>query len=359
MLGRRPIQLRKLTIEDLDIPFKVSFRHSSAQRSATEAVLVTAETEDGARGLGEGCPRRYVTGETLESVHRFYNAHRVDFLGIRALGDLKTWIQQNTAAIDNNPAAFCAVELALIDVLAKQSGQTVEALLSLPELSGEFRYSGVLGSENLKSFRAQLQQYLHLGITDFKVKVFGDAETDQANIVAIKACGRGDIRVRIDANNLWSGPDRAINYIKDLEFPFFAIEEPLHAHDYDGCRKVFEKLGTQIILDESFTKESNLEFIQSNPNVWIINVRISKMGGVLRSLAIADKAKHIGIPIIIGAQVGETSILTRAALTVANTHRDILVAQEGAFGTYLLEHDVIDPPIMFGQGGIVASETLS
>ena len=64
------------------------------------------------------------------------------------------------------------------------------------------------------------------------------------------------------------------------------------------------------------------------------------MGGILRSLAIAEEAKARGIPIIIGAQVGETSILTRAALTVANQYRDILLAQEGAFGTYLLEHDI-------------------
>ena len=41
-------------------------------------------------------------------------------------------------------------------------------------------------------------------------------------------------------------------------------------------------------------------------------------------------------------------MLTRAALTVANSARDILIAQEGAFGTHLLAHDVIDPPLMFG-----------
>jgi len=30
-----------------------------------------------------------------------------------------------------------------------------------------------------------------------------------------------------------------------------------------------------------------------------------------------------------------------------------LVAQEGAFGTHLLEHDVVEPPLMFGAGGIL------
>lgn len=32
---------------------------------------------------------------------------------------------------------------------------------------------------------------------------------------------------------------------------------------------------------------------------------------------------------------------------------DALVAQEGAFGTHLLERDVVDPPLMFGPGGIL------
>jgi len=45
--------------------------------------------------------------------------------------------------------------------------------------------------------------------------------------------------------------------------------------------------------------------------------------------------------VIVGAHVGETSLLTRAALTVANSARDLLVAQEGAFGTHLLARDVV------------------
>jgi hypothetical protein len=31
------------------------------------------------------------------------------------------------------------------------------------------------------------------------------------------------------------------------------------------------------------------------------------------------------------------------------------VAQEGAFGTQLLERDVCDPPLMFGAGGVLDS----
>ena len=75
------------------------------------------------------------------------------------------------------------------------------------------------------------------------------------------------------------------------------------------------------------------------------------MGGLLRSLEIVHAARARGIRVIVGAQVGETSLLTRAALTVATAAGGALVAQEGAFGTHLLQYDVCTPPLMFGDGG--------
>ena len=61
--------------------------------------------------------------------------------------------------------------------------------------------------------------------------------------------------------------------------------------------------------------------------------------------------RNLGI--IIGAHVGETSVLTRASLTLARAAGTALVAQEGAFGTHLLTRDVADPPLMFGAGGVI------
>ena len=77
--------------------------------------------------------------------------------------------------------------------------------------------------------------------------------------------------------------------------------------------------------------------------------RVSKMGGLLRSLATVDAARALGIGVIVGAHVGETSVLTRAALTVAAHAGHALVAQEGAFGTTLLRRDLVSPVLMFGR----------
>lgn len=343
----------------LDIPFRQTFSHATATRSCTESLLVKAITSQEVIGIGEGCPRSYVTGETLATATSFFNRHRPVWEKFTGLQDLSTWMTANSRQIDENPAAWCAVELALLDVWGKESGQSVEALLGLSALTGSFQYSAVLGTDSLSAFHKQAVQFSALGFSDFKVKVSDRLNDDQCKVEILKDLKIENLRIRLDANNLWKHPDEAVEYLNALHYPIWAVEEPLQVNDYEGCRAITRQIGIQIILDESFLREEQFQSVQADPRAWIINIRISKMGGLQRALAVAEQARSANIPIIIGAQVGETSILTRAALTVANQYRDVLIAQEGAFGTYLLEQDIIDPPLRFGQGGRLDSQSLS
>ena len=345
------MKLSQLTIRKLEIPFKVAFQHSSATRAETESVLVVAESQNGQRGFGEGCPRHYVTNETLDSVFQFFENHKAEWLDLRQLDDLKEWTAVHGEDIDRNPAAWCAVELALLDLMARENNQSIESLLSLPELEGKFQYTAVLGSGHFSTFQKQLNQYLEWGFCDFKIKVSGNLEEDREKILFFRERDKESHRMRLDANNLWVNAEEAIAYLQNIEYPFFALEEPLQVGDYDGCRKLQEMFYTPIILDESFLRMDQFKQIERNVETWMINLRVSKMGGLIRSLDIVARARELGLSLIVGAQVGETSILTRAGLTVAHAARNILVAQEGAFGTHLLERDVIELPIMFGAEG--------
>ncbi|MCB1984312.1 MAG: hypothetical protein H6936_16455 [Burkholderiales bacterium] len=346
------MQIEHLSMQSLEIPFKQSFRHASAVRKSTETVLVKAISKSGHVAYGEGCPRCYVTGETTESALQFFERISAHIYGIRCLNDLKRWISYHEAEINKNPAAWCAVELALLDLLAREVGESVDSLLGLPELSNSFRYSAVLGADDLAVYAKQLQRYVQMGFADFKVKVSGNLAQDQEKIALLKNMNtRASLTVRLDANNLWKDATQAIEYVSALNFPFQGIEEPLAVNDYTGCQKISAVLKIPIILDESFLNNAQFDDLTEYPGNWVINLRISKMGGILRALAIAQKAEEMNIPLVIGAQVGETSILSRAALSVVNACREQVVAQEGAFGTYLLKRDVTDHPIMFGKGG--------
>ena len=341
-----------LRVRELCIPFKNSFRHAAAERSATSSVWVEAVAADGTVGYGESCPRPYVTGETTDSVQAFIAAHEADLCrAVDTVEALRAWMTRRREVIDTNPAGWCAVELALLDLLAKQRRQTVEAMLGLPVARGPFRFTAVLGDAAPESFAAMARQYGDRGFTDYKIKLSGDLARDRAKLGSLQGLAVPEIRVRGDANNLWHDPDMAIAFLRELNSPLYAVEEPIPAGRYDDLARVGEALNCLIVLDESLVRANQIDCLPPPSSRWIANVRVSKMGGLLRSLEVVRAAQAHGIGVIVGAQVGESSLLTRVALTVATAAGGSLVAQEGAFGTHLLQYDVCTPPVMFGAAG--------
>lgn len=351
------MKLRSLRVGRFPVPFKFAFKHASARRAAAENVIVVVESANGLQGIGEGCPRSYVTGETAESAFAFLQTHRDALLAeVSGLDDLRRWIANHEAEIDRNPAAFCAVELALLDLFAKGAGRSAESLLGVPDLRGCFKYSAILGDSNPLLFWIQFRRYWKSGFRDYKLKLSGDPRRDARKLRHFRSRDDSALRVRFDANNLWSEADGCIDYLKRLDFPVFALEEPLTANDLPAFCTLAEALETRIILDESLVRRDQLAALDGGGGLWVLNCRVSKLGGLLRSLALVEDAKKQGLAVIVGAHVGETSILTRAALTLAHAAGDALIAQEGAFGTHLLSRDLCDPPLMFGDGGMLTVE---
>ncbi len=350
--------IEDLDLYSIDIPFRESFRHSSADRARTQSVWAEARA-GGVTGVGEGCPREYVTSESLSSAWEFFARHREGLCRqIHSLEHLVAWVRGHEADIDQNPAAWCAIELAILELFALLEGVPVESLLSGAPPSGQFRYSAVIGDSGPEVFRKTAARYREAGFRDFKLKLSGDAGRDGDKITALRDLKIEGLRVRVDANNLWDDADTAAKHLADLEFPLTGIEEPLKAGGFDAMRRVSEQTGARIILDESFLRADQLSALAQDPQHWIVNVRVSKMGGLLRSLNVVQKAREEGIPVIVGAQVGETSVLTRAGLTVAQAAGDGLLAQEGAFGVLLLASDVAEPPLMFGPEGVLDADAL-
>ncbi len=353
------MKIKRIRFRKLSIPFKAAFQHASATRLKTEAVIAIIESDSGHTGFGEGCPRLYVTGESCETCFQFLEIHEGDLKSLTGIDSLTHWVTENQTEIDLNPAAWCALELALLDLMAKENGCTVETLLSLPELSGTFKYTAVLGVNKTAAFRKQLEQYQALGFQDYKLKVSGNRGEDTERLETLFTAIPEKGTLRLDANNVWTRLDDALGFLSTLSKPVMAVEEPLVKNDFKGHRQLHKSLGIPVILDESFKELEQFDNLISSPQSFIINLRVSKMGGLLRSLEILKEARHLKIPVIIGAQVGETSLLTRAGLTLANAYRKSVIAQEGAFGTHLLEHDITPVPLMFRNGGVlVATESM-
>lgn len=342
----------------LDIPFTQTFRHAAAERACTQSVWVEIEDGAGHRGYGEACPREYVTGESQSSALANIEAGApVWCANIHDLAALRAWVDEHRESIDLNPAAWCAVELGLLDLFARRKDISVEELLGLDPLTGEFTYTAVLGDAPPQAFQAMLARYVATGFEQYKIKLGGRSAHDRAKVAALRAVGIAPERVRADANNLFRSARDAVRYLDHLDFPFGALEEPVAARDLEGLCAVAHACDCAIVLDESLARADEVEALPAGIP-WIANVRVSKMGGLLRSIATADTAATCGYGVIVGAHVGETSLLSRAALTVAHSCRKVLLGQEGAFGLHLLQHDVVPDSLMFGVGGRLAAHAV-
>jgi len=344
----------RLRFASFPFPFRTRFEHAAAARAIAENVIVIAEDDAGHVGLGEGCPREYVTGETQGSA--LGALARWQATGIEALDNfagLETWAAEHAAEVDANPSAFASVELALLDVFARREQVSLERFLGVDEAGDPPRVTAVYGAGSTPKFCWQAVRFNLYGMRDAKLKVSGDAARDRARARVLARFGR----VRLDANNLWQSAAEASDALAQLGGEAWAVEEPLVARDFSGLAAVGAGTELAIVLDESATRLADLARVEAGPQ-YILNARVSKHGGLLRTLAMIRAARARGFGVIVGAQVGETSILARAALVAARAAGSALVGFEAAYGLRLLERDATTVSLGFGFGGRVKTAAI-
>ena len=353
----------RIEAQPLRVHLKTKFRHAGADRTDGESVWVKA-SRNGISGFGEGCPRSYVAGDDLDSsmamIHERFVSGAVTFT---SFADMTDFAEKNNALIDRFPSVWCALEMALLDLFSRERSMSVETFLGLAPVKRQARYSAVLGDDRTWRYTYLTDQYMIKGMTDFKVKVNGHPEKDRKKLAIIRRLaenhGLETLRIRLDANNLWAGNvETAIRHIKSLDGPFFAVEEPVGAGDVEGMSRISRETGLAVILDESLLTLGDLDRFKGVPGTFIANVKVSRVGGVMRALAMIRALKERGIPVIIGCHVGETSLLTRAALIVAAQAGESLIAHEGAFGDYLVEWEPVTPMLRFGHHGLLDLSTV-
>ena len=82
----------------------------------------------------------------------------------------------------------------------------------------------------------------------------------------------------------------------------------------------------------------------------MINIRLSKNGGLLRSLELEERAISHGIDCQLGCHVGETGILSAAGRVAASLMREPVYV-DGSYDEYLLSDNITTKNLTFGHGG--------
>lgn len=330
----------ELEILELLIPFRFKYGHAKARHEGVQMVVCIAKDGEGNEGLGEAVPRTYVTGETTASIRQDLPliVERLREGSLDEVVDVFAAIEaERPDAVPNS--AFCAVDLALRDLQAQQSGESL--------FGGEaLTYTASIGMAQGANLMGQLLLYKAMGLRHFKVKVGN--EYDQERVGMIRRVFGREVTLFADANGAWE-KEEAVRHIERLaDDDVWAVEEPLRVLDPSSnqsasgqlCRGeeitdehlqanawVQARVPVPLIADESLVSLPGAQRIVEHEAFRIFNVRLSKCGGYARSERFAALATEAGLSFSLGAMVGESPILANAGTAFGASLREHLYIQ--------------------------------
>lgn len=361
------VSLVGLKLYRVAVPLKKVVKHASFERSVSENLVVRAELSDGAVGYGEGVPRSYVTGETVDTAFALLSAHDwaaqlgspSDFPEVvRRLESLR--IPENEAdprGMAGN-AARCALELAVLDAHGRRFGESIGRAVELAAAEGlrrhpspqPVRYSGAITAESTwGEWRTAVKIRIY-GFHQVKVKVGTQGQDDPRRLRALRRILGRRMDIRLDANEAWPASE-LLDRVEPLRrYRPTALEQPVPHAQVDALAELRPRLGIPIMLDESLCGYPDAEAAVARRTADVLNVRLSKCGGLLASLRIIALAQRSGLDVQLGCHPGETALLSAAGRHLASRVAGLRYV-EGSYDRHILGANLTRQDLTFGYGG--------
>ncbi len=355
-------RLIQLELFALAIPFRHRPNLYGEPRQVSQTVVAAALLADGTVGYGEGLPCYLVTGETVESV--LYNiehtlAPAVKNLEPNHFGDVLECVAGLPFYNEQElliSSARCCVELALLDAYSRFFRTRIERIVGWlnygPFLgdTGDDRpaTSAVLDLSDLTQTRDHMQYLLRSGLRDFKLLMTADDAEQLPGLIderLQKGIFDGSVNLRVDAQGAWD-IDKAIDLSEKLDHHgFCCLEQPLAVDDESHFQILSDLVNLPLMADESLLTLEDAEFLAQNDLVDYFNITLSKNGGLIPSLRLAESATKRGRGYQVGAMPGETGILAAAGRQFLQMVPPACFS-EVDFSGYLLEEDLVEPAQM-------------
>src|SRR4029450_4402691 len=361
-------QVTDLRLFAVDLPFKVAFRHAAAARTSSGSLFLRARLDNGAEGWGESLPRAYVSGESREQTFSLLRDTILPALvghSFRSLPEAVSFLEKCDGKAPPEwvrpevpqTSAWCGVGLALRDAFGKASGQPAGPAVAdgrVPAAAGLERqsYMGVVSAGDGWLYAKSLLKIRAFGFRQVKLKLEREG-AERAARTARRLLGRR-VDLRVDANMAWD-VEQALEVIGQLRaVGIGSFEQPIAADDLAGLARLVAEAGAGIMVDEGLTDRDSLQGVIGHRACTGTTVRISKCGGLVGAYARCREALDAGLLLQVGCQVGESSLLSAAHLTLPGALAPLppgVRFAEGCFGRHLLREDPAAPLVQFRYGG--------
>ena len=235
------------------------------------------------------------------------------------------------SALLGHAYAKAPVDVACWDIQGKATGQPLMTLLGGKAQKDVVLYRAISQIEPA-AMTDNVAQYRAEGYTRFQLKAGADADS---HIARIRLCAQsmqpGEVLVA-DANTGWTMHEaaRVVNAVHELDV---YIEQPSPSHE--ECLVTRRRSPLPFILDEVITDIGALRRGLADGAMDVINLKISKVGGLTRARQMRDLCLSAGIPMPIEVTWGSDIVTTSIAHLAQSTPAEfaLSVTDFNSYGT--------------------------
>ncbi len=256
--------------------------------------------------------------------------------------------QRKEDPIHTNNSSRAALEIALLDCLLKRTERSFQDFF--PAQRSTLRFGLGIGAFSPPVAGLIAGAGRLLGFRDIKVKL--NQKEDWKRVKAVRFGAGKSARIRLDANQAYSLTDgAACERLASLRrWKPICIEEPFREKDHPRINHIRTSTGLRFMADESLLSLQDAETIVQTGSYDALNLRISKLGGILPLIRVLELGRKHGLLLQIGCHVGELAILSRVGQLLA-AHYSCIDYLEGGYGTWILKSDIDPKSSKIGFGG--------
>ncbi len=344
------MRLTRVDLRIVRLPLILPFETSSSVKDSIQHILVRVEDDHGGEGWGECASPAdpYYCPETTGTCWHILR----DFLVPSVLG--KPWetiddLVRHFGPIKGNGFARAGVEMACWDLLARSQDRSLATMLGGTRTE---ILSGVsLGIErDMGRLFDRIDQYVDEGYRRIKLKIKPGHDVDVVRQVRDRY---PDLPLQVDANSAYTLAE--IDHLKQLDdFGLLLIEQPLEHDDIIDHARLQAVMTTPICLDESIHSAADARKALDLGACRAINIKVSRVGGLLQAKKIHDLCHERGVPVWCGG-MHEFGIGRAANVAIASLPGFTLPGDVSGSDKYYAA-DLVEPPVL-AHGGAVAVPT--
>jgi L-alanine-DL-glutamate epimerase-like enolase superfamily enzyme len=281
----------------LDLQLRHTFRLARGA-SDTRSNLVVELEEEGWVGLGEAAPLAHY-GQDWRSAAAAVEVMAEQPLDPRAFDSAAARV-----AVDGEPAAEAAVDMALRDLTGKRLGAPLWELMGIaPRPMPPTSFT--IGLDTPEVVARKVRQAG--GFEVLKIKL-GSAE-DRAVLEAVR--DETDRPVRVDANEGWTLEEAAERLDWLAAMGVELVEQPLPADRLEESRELRRLSPLPIVADESVHRAADIPRLAQAFDG--INIKLMKCGGIGEALRMIHVARAHGLRVMLGCMIESSLGITAAA----------------------------------------------